>query len=153
MRVKATCKRAGIERLDTGPKGATVVFRDNRFADPAGLVGYLHDAERPGEGASDNRLVIRRDWNDDKDRVRGAYAIARDLARIAEKGRLIRFRTKQIERGSAPGVCAINTFSLKDQSFATCPHVDAWNVARVLFSRTSYEPALQPRRGQVSDSR
>ncbi len=84
VQVKATCKRAGIERLDTGPKGATVAFRNNKFADPAGLVVYLN-AQNGQAKVRDNRLVIRRDWRSDKDRVRGAYTIARDLAKLAEK--------------------------------------------------------------------
>ncbi len=84
VQVKTMCKRAGIERLDTGPKGATVIFRNNRFSDPAGLVDYLQGQNGHAK-VRDNRLVIRRDWTVDKDRVRGAYAIARDLARLAEK--------------------------------------------------------------------
>jgi hypothetical protein len=33
--------------------------------------------------------VIRRDWVGDQDRVRGAYAIARDLARLVDKAEKI----------------------------------------------------------------
>ena len=84
VRVKTMCRRAGIERLDTGPKGATIQFRGNRFADPAGLVGYLQGQAGRAK-VRDNKLVIRRDWVGDQDRVRGAYAIARDLARLAGK--------------------------------------------------------------------
>ncbi|MEM9140439.1 MAG: transcription-repair coupling factor, partial [Pseudomonadota bacterium] len=83
VRVKTMCRRAGIERLDTGPKGATIRFRNDKFADPAGLVGFLQDQ---GDLAKvrDNKLIIRRDWRDDRDRVRGAFAVARDLAKIAK---------------------------------------------------------------------
>ncbi|HET7408818.1 MAG TPA: TRCF domain-containing protein, partial [Paracoccaceae bacterium] len=84
VQVKTMCRRAGIERLDTGPKGATIAFRNNKFADPAGLVGFLQSQGGQAK-VRDNRLVIRREWSADKDRVRGAYAIARDLAKIAEK--------------------------------------------------------------------
>ena len=82
VRVKSMCRRAGIARLDAGPKGATIQFRNNRFADPAGLVAYLQ-AQAGQAKVRDTRLVIRRDWNTGKDRVRGAFAIARDLARLA----------------------------------------------------------------------
>ncbi len=84
VRVKAMCRRAGIARLDAGPKGATVQFRNDRFDDPAGLVGFLQD-QRGLAKVRDNRLVVRRSWDSDDDRVKGAFAIARDLARIAEK--------------------------------------------------------------------
>ena len=83
VRVKAMCRRAGIERMDTGPKGATIKFRGDRFADPVGLVAFLQ-----GQGGlakvKDNKLIIRRDWTQDKERVRGAFAVARDLAKIVK---------------------------------------------------------------------
>lgn len=84
--VKTMCRRAGIERLDAGPKGATIAFRGNRFADPAGLAGWLQ-AEKGQAKIRDNKLVVRRDWETDRGRVRGAYAIVRDLAKIAGKAK------------------------------------------------------------------
>ncbi|MGF1551077.1 MAG: transcription-repair coupling factor [Paracoccaceae bacterium] len=83
MRVKTMCRRAGIAKLDAGPKGATVQFRQDRFDNPAGLAEYL----RRNDGLAkvkDTRLVVRRDWLSDEDKVRGAFAIARDLAKLAE---------------------------------------------------------------------
>ncbi|MCL5775527.1 transcription-repair coupling factor [Limibaculum sp. FT325] len=81
VRVKTLCRRAGIARLDAGPKGATLQFRDDRFADPAGLVAFLQ-AERGLAKIRDNKLIIRRDWSEEADRVKGAHNIARDLAKI-----------------------------------------------------------------------
>ncbi|MDT8343824.1 MAG: transcription-repair coupling factor, partial [Thermohalobaculum sp.] len=81
VRVKTLCRRAGIARLDAGPKGATVQFRDDRFADPAGLVAYLQ-SERGLAKVRDNKLIIRRDWTEEADRVKGAHNIAHDLAKI-----------------------------------------------------------------------
>jgi transcription-repair coupling factor (superfamily II helicase) len=83
VRVKTMCRRAGIERFDTGPKGATIQFRGNKFADPAGLVGFLQDQNGLAK-IRDNKLIIRRDWSTDKDRLRGAFGVARDLARIVK---------------------------------------------------------------------
>ena len=34
--VKALCRRANVEKVDAGPKGAVIAFRGNAFADPAG---------------------------------------------------------------------------------------------------------------------
>ncbi|KEO61203.1 transcription-repair coupling factor [Thioclava indica] len=79
MRIKAMCKRAQIAKLDAGPKGATVQFHNDKFPDPAGLVDYL-TAQRDLAKVKDNKLVIRRDWKSDKDKIKGAFAIARDLA-------------------------------------------------------------------------
>ncbi len=88
MRIKAMCRRAGIARLDAGPKGATVQFRDDRFANPAGLVEFLQ-AEGGRARIRDNKVVLRADWNSGAERIRGGFAIARDLAakaKAAEKG-------------------------------------------------------------------
>jgi len=82
VRVKTLCRRAGIAKLDTGPKGAVIQFRGDKFADPAGLVDFIQ-GNRGLAKIRDNKLVIRRNWSGDKDRLRGAFAIARELAKIA----------------------------------------------------------------------
>ena len=82
VRIKALCKRAGIARLDGGPKGATVQFHNDKYASPAGLVQFLNDQKGLAR-VKDNRIVIRRDWTDDRARLAGAFAIARDLAALA----------------------------------------------------------------------
>ncbi len=83
VRIKALCKRAGIARLDGGPKGGTVAFHRDKFADPAGLVQFLHDQK--GEAKiRDNKVVLRRDWTEAKARLVGAFVVARDLALLAK---------------------------------------------------------------------
>jgi len=84
VRIKAMCKRAGIAKLDGGPKGATVQFHNDKFASPAGLVAFIHAQEGMAK-VKDNKIIIRRDWADEKDKIRGAFAVARDLAeKVAE---------------------------------------------------------------------
>jgi transcription-repair coupling factor (superfamily II helicase) len=84
VRVKAQCKRAGIARFDGGPKGAVIQFHNDKFANPAGLVKFLQD-QRGLAKVKDNKNVVRRDWEKASDKVKGAYAIARDLAELAAK--------------------------------------------------------------------
>ena len=79
VRIKDMCKRAGIARLDGGPKGATIQFHDDKFASPAGLVEFIQ-AQNGLARVRDNRIVVRRDWKKTGDRIRGAFAIASDLA-------------------------------------------------------------------------
>ncbi len=83
IRIKGMCKRAGIARLDAGPKGATVQFHNDTFVNPAGLVDFVRAQDGQAK-VRDNRIVLRRDWKDDRDKLRGAFAIARDLARAAK---------------------------------------------------------------------
>ena len=86
VRIKAMCKRAGIAKLDGGPKGATIQFHNDKFASPTGLVEFI-GAQNGQAKVKDNKIVVRRDWRKDSDKIKGAFAIARDLAEkvVAEK--------------------------------------------------------------------
>ena len=88
VRIKAMCKRAGISKLDGGPKGATLQFHNDKFASPQGLVEFIGDQKGLAK-VKDNKIVVRRDWKKDSDKIKGAFAIARDLAEkvVAEKKR------------------------------------------------------------------
>jgi transcription-repair coupling factor (superfamily II helicase) len=79
VRIKAMAKRAGISRIDAGPKGATVQFHNDKFANPAGLVDVIK-AEGAAARIQGNKIVLTRDWKTEADRIKGAFAIARDLA-------------------------------------------------------------------------
>ncbi|MEO1788832.1 MAG: transcription-repair coupling factor, partial [Pseudomonadota bacterium] len=79
VRIKAECKKAGIARLDGGPKGATIQFHNDKFANPEGLVEFIQD-QRGMAKVKDNKIIVRRDWTRDSDKIKGAFAIARDLA-------------------------------------------------------------------------
>jgi transcription-repair coupling factor (superfamily II helicase) len=41
MALKRACREAGVEKLEAGPKGMVLTFRDNAFGNPAGLVRWL----------------------------------------------------------------------------------------------------------------
>ena len=85
IRIKAMAKRANIARLDAGPKGATIQFHGDRYPNPAGLVDFLNELR--GEARlADNRIIVRRDWPTEADRIKGAFALARDLATRARAG-------------------------------------------------------------------
>ena len=88
VRIKEMCKKAGIAKLDGGPKGATIQFHNDKFASPTGLVEFIEN-NRGLAKVKDNKIVVRRDWKKESDKIKGAFAIARDLAEkvIAEKKR------------------------------------------------------------------
>ncbi|NQZ73453.1 MAG: transcription-repair coupling factor, partial [Dinoroseobacter sp.] len=79
VRIKSMCKRAGIARLDGGPKGAVIQFHNDKFANPAGLVSFIQGQNGLAK-VKDNKIIVRRDWARDSDKIKGAFAIARDLA-------------------------------------------------------------------------
>jgi transcription-repair coupling factor (superfamily II helicase) len=85
VRIKAMCKRAGVATLDAGPKGATLRFHNDKFASPRVLVDFI--AAMGGDAkVRDNRIVVSRNWPTESDRIKGAFALVRDLAeRLAEE--------------------------------------------------------------------
>jgi transcription-repair coupling factor (superfamily II helicase) len=83
--IKATCRRAGIAKIDAGPKGAVISFRNDTFANVAGLVQYMATSPLDVKLRPDQKVVFRQEWADDKARLRGAKKIAAVIAEIAEK--------------------------------------------------------------------
>ena len=79
VRIKAMCKKAGIAKLDAGPKGATIQFHNDKFASPAGLVDFINDHKGKAK-VKDNKIVVMGDWAKERDKIQGAFNIARELA-------------------------------------------------------------------------
>ncbi len=84
VRIKAMCKRAGIGKLDAGPKGATIQFHNDKFASPKGLVEFISNQKGQAK-VKDNKIVIQRDWAKERDKIQGAFNIARDLAQVLKE--------------------------------------------------------------------
>lgn len=85
--IKAMCRRAHVEKVDAGPKGVIVSFRDNLFADPSGLVRYVAEQGTSAKVRPDMRVVFIRDFDTMKQRLAGTRGILRALVGIAEKGK------------------------------------------------------------------
>ena len=81
--IKLECRKAGISRLDVGPKGAVVSFRNNVFADPSALIAWIQSMGPQARIRPDQKVVISRSWEDSDARLRGAEALARQIARMA----------------------------------------------------------------------
>lgn len=85
MTIKRLCRTANIAKLDAGPKGATLSFRDNRFPDPAGLVQFIAGQSGTAKLRPDHTMVYLRNWEDVPARVKGVRTLVRGLAKIVEK--------------------------------------------------------------------
>jgi transcription-repair coupling factor (superfamily II helicase) len=85
MAIKVLCRRANIEKVDGGPKGIIVSFRDNSFANPNGLIAYVTEQASFAKVRPDMKIVFIRDIEDPNERIKAATTILRNLARIAEK--------------------------------------------------------------------
>jgi transcription-repair coupling factor (superfamily II helicase) len=83
--IKALCRRAHVEKLDAGAKGLTLAFRDNSFADPAGLVRWVTSPGSLARVRPDMRIVVAGDFEELASRLEGTLAIMRQIAKIAAK--------------------------------------------------------------------
>jgi transcription-repair coupling factor (superfamily II helicase) len=82
--VKALCRKANVEKVDAGPKGAVITLRHNEFPDPAGLVKMLSDPGMNVRLKPDHKLVFARDWPKAEMRLKGTAAILSRMAKLAE---------------------------------------------------------------------
>lgn len=80
--VKGLCKMAGVAKVEAGPKGATVVFREGRFTNPAGLVDFIQAQAGTVRLRPDHTLVYRRAWEDGEERLAGVRRLLENLAAI-----------------------------------------------------------------------
>jgi transcription-repair coupling factor (superfamily II helicase) len=83
--VKLLCRRAHVEKLEAGPKGVIIGFRNNSFANPAGLVRFVSRQGSEAKVRPDMKIVFIGDYARAKDRLSGSRAILRELVGIAEK--------------------------------------------------------------------
>ena len=81
--LKNLCKKAGIEKVDAGPKGAVVAFRNSDFANPGGLVEFLTAQKGTAKLRPDHKLVFMRRWDSSADRFEGVRYLVGELAKVA----------------------------------------------------------------------
>ena len=78
------CRVANVERIDAGPGGASVVFRNDAFANPGGLVKFINDNSGSAKLRPDHKLVYQRSWDEAEDRLKGVDYLVRQLAKLAQ---------------------------------------------------------------------
>jgi len=83
--IKGVCRAAGIAKIDAGPKGAVIAFRNDQFVNPAGLVEFISQSPYDLKLRPDQKIVFRQNWAGEKARLKGARRIAEIIAEIAEE--------------------------------------------------------------------
>jgi transcription-repair coupling factor (superfamily II helicase) len=81
--IKALCLKANVEKLDAGPKGVVINFRNKTFANPAGLVKFIGDQGSLAKIRPDHSIVLMRDWPNADKRLAGSAVIMTQLAKLA----------------------------------------------------------------------
>lgn len=80
--IKILCRKAGIERVDAGPKGAVISFRNNTFSNPEALLTYIDKNARYLKARPDNKIVYTREWKDDADKLAAVKRLAAEIAAL-----------------------------------------------------------------------
>ncbi|MGC1936743.1 MAG: transcription-repair coupling factor [Pseudolabrys sp.] len=89
--IKALSRRANVEKVEAGPKGIVLSFRDNVFANPEGLIAFIREQgsavrmRNDPKTAKGQQLVFFEDWPRPQDRLKSTAAVLRKLASIAER--------------------------------------------------------------------
>ena len=82
VQIKALCRRANVEKLEAGPRGLTLAFRDKSFANPTALVKWV-GAHEGAYVRPDMRIVVTDDFEKLADRLAGTLKVMREIAKIA----------------------------------------------------------------------
>jgi len=85
MEIKGYCRTAGIAQLDAGPKGVAIRFRNDKFANPEGLIKFIQRYGARAKLQPDHKLVCTGEWEKEDLRVNNVRTIAQDLAKLAER--------------------------------------------------------------------
>jgi transcription-repair coupling factor (superfamily II helicase) len=96
--IKVLCRRAHVEKVEAGPKGVIIAFRDNSFANPEGLVRYLAEQGPEAKVRPDMKIVFMRDFDSADQRLEGTRVILRTLVGIAEAKQASKQDNKQDSR-------------------------------------------------------
>jgi transcription-repair coupling factor (superfamily II helicase) len=81
--IKRLCRAAGVERVEAGPKGAVVSFRNNSFGKVDKLVQFISRKASVIKLRADQKLVYIQNWDRGDQRVKGVHGLMDDLAKIA----------------------------------------------------------------------
>jgi len=82
--IKSLCRKANVEKLDAGPKGVVVTFRDKQFPNPAALVGYIAKQGTLAKIRPDQSVFLTRDLPSPEKRLTAAAQLMTQFAELAK---------------------------------------------------------------------
>jgi transcription-repair coupling factor (superfamily II helicase) len=85
--IKSLCRRANVEKIESGTRGAVLQFRDNVFPNPEGLISFIAKEAPTVRVRPDQRVVVLHDWQRPAERLKGTTAVLRRLVAIAERAK------------------------------------------------------------------
>lgn len=80
LSLKLLCKKAGIDRIDVGPKGAVISFYQNHFAKPDVLVAFVTRRISTLKIRPDQKLGFSHEWKSDADKITTLKKLVGEIA-------------------------------------------------------------------------
>ena len=82
--LKQFCKRCNIQKLDAGDKGFALSFRDNHFARPDQLIGWIAQQAGAVQLRADHKLIIKTDLRVKDNRAAQARGYLQNIAGLLD---------------------------------------------------------------------
>jgi len=82
LAIKQECRQAGIARIDTGPKGAMLSFRNDTFSNPEALIGYIARHSATMKIRPDQKIFCAQNYASDADRLRQVRELVSQIGRL-----------------------------------------------------------------------
>jgi transcription-repair coupling factor (superfamily II helicase) len=83
MKIKQQCLRAGISKVDAGPKGLILSFHNNKFKNPDALFDFISKNPLKTKIRSDQKLVLLQQWKNANERLKGARSSLEKIVELA----------------------------------------------------------------------
>ena len=84
VELKQLCRRANVLKIDAGVKGFSIVFKDQNFANPDALVGWIASQKGQVQLKGDHKLVVMADLKLVSGRAKQAHHLLSQLVEMAE---------------------------------------------------------------------
>ena len=111
VEARNAARKARVQKIEVGPKGALVSFVNDSFPNPVGLVEWINRLKGQARLRPDQKLFLARDFGNGQARLSGAVALARGLAQAAMRSADTRadpvkapVKAPPVQRPPVPGV-------------------------------------------------
>jgi transcription-repair coupling factor (superfamily II helicase) len=81
--IKQFCRKAGIDKVEAGPKGAVLGFYKDTPPNIPGLMEWIAGYKGAVKLRHDQKIVVVRHWEETEQRVQGIQVIVQQLAKLA----------------------------------------------------------------------
>ncbi|MCH2037872.1 MAG: transcription-repair coupling factor, partial [Rickettsiales bacterium] len=84
VKVKQLCKKAFIEKVDTGPKGAVFTLRNNYFPNPDKLLEYINNHSHNVKLRNDYKIVLSAQWKSSEKKLKAVRAFISEIVSLTQ---------------------------------------------------------------------